>query len=237
METNTPITEPGDAMGAASAEPEPKRLSEEISDIFAYHEEDATVRTLLDRISHRSFGMILAILALPSALPLPAPGYAVPFGIVLALLAVQIIRGQDRPWFPERVLNRRIGAKAKGREKRRRLVQWMIWFVAQAERVLKPRLQFLYANPVFVRGSGAVVLICALSMCTPVPLTNTLPALGVFLIGMGFLEEDGFFGITGIATAIAGVILALTVIVLVVLLGHAAVDLVKDVIRDFIPGR
>ncbi len=231
------MTEPLEPNLASAAAPEPRPLSEEISEIFGYHEQAATVGAVLDRISHRSFGVLLAILALPSAMPLPAPGYAMPFGIVLAFLGFQIMRGRETPWLPERVLSRRIGASRRGAESGNRLVGWMVWFVMQAERILKPRLQFLYANPVFVRGSGAVVLICALSMCTPIPLTNTWPAVGVFLIGMGFLEEDGLFGLTGIATGLAGVAFAVVVVVLVLLLGHAAVDLVNDAIRDFLPGR
>ncbi|MBI1318653.1 MAG: exopolysaccharide biosynthesis protein [Candidatus Hydrogenedens sp.] len=206
------------------------KLSDNIEAIFG-HAEGGTVsvRELLDRVSHKSFGVLLAILALPSALPLPAPGYSVPFGILLVTLGLQMIRRLEHPWFPDKVLDRRM--KTDGSQ---RLVAGMVKFLRFFEFFIRPRLSFVYTNGVMFRVLGCVVLACGISMCIPVPLTNTAPALGIFLIGLGMLEEDGLCGLAGIAVAIAGLVLAATVLVLLTWMGWEAIDFVKDHIKDFI---
>ena len=64
------------------------QLSNDIHAIFAAHEDGSsvTVGQILDRVSTKGFGIFLAVLSLPSALPVPAPGYSIPFGIVLLVL-------------------------------------------------------------------------------------------------------------------------------------------------------
>ena len=47
-------------------------------------DEDVSIGEVLDAIADRGCGLILLILALPAALPLPAPGYATPFGLMMA---------------------------------------------------------------------------------------------------------------------------------------------------------
>lgn len=207
-----------------------KSLSQEIVEIFAQDAESVTFGVLLSRISHKSFGVLLAILALPSALPLPAPGYAMPFGLALLVVAYQMIRERPHPWFPQRVLNREIRTN-----RNKRLVSGMVWLVGLLEKILKPRGQWLYETRWFLRLSGVVVLLCAASMCTPIPLTNTMPSLGIFVIGMGIIERDALAGIGGIVTAAAGMLLSITIIVLVLMFGMVAVDWVRDVIREALP--
>jgi hypothetical protein len=70
-----------------------------------------TLADILDLAGERTFGFLFVILSLPSALPLPAPGYSTPFGILLFILAVQLIFGAKRPWFPQKWLNRPIELK------------------------------------------------------------------------------------------------------------------------------
>lgn len=215
------------------------RLSVTIQGIFGDVDGVITLRQVLDRLDVRSFGILLAILSLPSALPVPAPGYSVPFGVALIFLGVQMVLDRDYPWFPERLLQREIKVK-----KDSKLVNSMTKFAAFFERFIKPRLGFVYGTHGFRRLLGAVVLTCGISMCIPVPLTNTAPALGIFLIGLGSLEEDGLVGIGGIGVAIAGLLLAATVIGLILYLTYWAAGTgsemsiaeVEEMVKDFIKG-
>lgn len=215
------------------------RLSVTIQEIFGDVEGVITLRQVLDRLDVRSFGILLAILALPSALPVPAPGYSVPFGIALIFLGVQMVLDRDYPWFPERLLNKEIRVKEDSK-----LVSSMTKFAAFFERLIKPRLAFVYGTHGFRRLLGAVVLTCGISMCIPVPLTNTGPALGIFLIGLGSLEEDGLIGIGGIGVSLAGLILAATVIGLILYLtfwaagtgAEMSIAEIEEMVKDFIKG-
>ncbi len=66
--------------------------------------EKVTLADILNLTEERIFGFLLAILSLPSALPVPAPGYSIPFGIAIFFLAIQLIIGRDCPWLPEKML-------------------------------------------------------------------------------------------------------------------------------------
>jgi hypothetical protein len=45
----------------------------------------------------RTFGSLLVILSLPRALPVPTPGYSTPFGVLISLLAIQLISRDKTP--------------------------------------------------------------------------------------------------------------------------------------------
>jgi hypothetical protein len=202
------------------------RLSQEIKDVFASKEETIQFRTLLDKVSHKSYGVFFVILALPSALPLPAPGYSVPFALALIPLAIQVIRQNERPWFPEKLLNRELKSGSN------KLVNGMVKFLAFFEYFVQPRLIFVYNTRLFVRILGCVILACGLSMCIPIPLTNTVPAMGIFLIGLGMLEDDGLFGLAGICAAIAGLSLTAAVLIGISYVGWEAIDIIKNAIKS-----
>jgi hypothetical protein len=169
--------------------------------------EDASIGDVLDAISDRGFGLILLILALPAALPVPAPGYATPFGLMMALLALQMMRRRSTPWLPDRVRRRRV-TKSK-----------LAWTIKNAgvplrfvEWLIRPRLSGLAGNRTFLAVVGFVVLLMSLSMALPIPLTNTAPSFVIFVLAAGILEEDGLVLLGGLllaplAAGIAGVAL------------------------------
>ncbi len=207
------------------------RLSENVESIFAVNQDGApvTIATIMDRVSMKSFGILLAIFALPSALPLPAPGYSIPGGLALVILGVQLLQRRECPWLPERVLRREVPVGDKPR-----LIRSMVLFLRLFEMFIKPRLSFVFTNPLTYRALGFIVLLCGISMCIPVPLTNTAPAFGVFLIGMGMLEEDGLLSCLGGLAGIAGLLLSAAVLTAIVLFGMEGVDMLKDFIKSFL---
>lgn len=52
-----------------------------------------------------------------------------------------------------------------------------------------------------------IIVLCGASMCIPIPGTNTIPALGVFLIAVGMAEKDSIITTLGALLALAGVTL------------------------------
>jgi hypothetical protein len=50
----------------------------------------------------RTFGSLLVILSLPPALPIPTPGYSTPFGVLISLLAIQLISRDKTPSLSEK---------------------------------------------------------------------------------------------------------------------------------------
>lgn len=190
---------------------------------------ETSLGQILDRVSSKSFGVLLMILSLPSALPVPAPGYSVPFGIALIFLASQIIMRRETPLLPEKVLQRKIKTK-----KNTKVVGFMVKFLQFFEIFVRPRLTFVFRAPFFYRLLGCVILACACSMCIPIPLTNTGPALGVFLIGLGMVEEDGLASAGGVFVSFAGIALTLTVLYFLFYVGVESTEAVKEIIKGWL---
>ena len=79
-------------------------------------------------------------------------------------------------------------------------------------RLVRPRLGFLYSN-LFYRVYGVFITLCGICMMIPLPLTNTPPSFGIFLLGIGMIEEDGLFGIAGSIICILGALLTLCILI------------------------
>ncbi|HQN01100.1 MAG TPA: exopolysaccharide biosynthesis protein [Candidatus Hydrogenedentes bacterium] len=204
------------------------RLSENVTTIFAVGESGArvTVQTIVDRVSVKSFGILLVIFSIPSAMPLPAPGYSTPFGIILVILGLQLFNRRDFPWLPKRILEKEVNVG-----ERPRLIKTMVFFLRIIEFFIRPRLGFVFENAITFRLLALIVLICGTSMIIPVPLTNTAPAFGVFLIGLGMLEEDGLLSIAGVLASLAGVALTLTVLSALIYFGWEGIDIVREFLK------
>lgn len=169
------------------------RLSQDIRALLAQDaalpNQALTVGDLLDRVGDKGFGLLLVILSLPSALPVPAPGYSIPFGILLFVIGLQMAIGRHHPTLPRRLCNIRLQATVA-----KAMLSGAEAFFRRLELFVRPRLRWINSRGgrAFVSG---LVLLMAFLMVIPIPWTNTLPALIIFLIGVGLTEEDGAFAI------------------------------------------
>lgn len=147
--------------------------------------EKVEMRQFFECFQEKGFGILLMIFALPSALPLPAPGYSIPFGIILALLAGQMLIGRHTPWLPEKML--KVSFSRKFLEK---IIPAAVSFLTKTEALVRPRLAFFTGRGMQVLPLLFVILMSTFMMI-PIPGTNTAPAMVVFMIGMGLAERDG----------------------------------------------
>ena len=196
-------------------------LSQDLQTLFQ-NENKITFRDFLEQTQSKSYSFLLILLALPAALPVPAPGYATPFGLVLVLLGLQILTARQTPWFPEWALKKELPV-TKGSK----LLGAMIKFLKFFEIFLRPRLRFLTRGAGY-RLLGLLVALCGASMIIPLPLTNTVPSFGIFIIGLALLEEDGLAALAGAVSALTGLVLSGTLIYFYVRLGEAGITLVEN---------
>lgn len=185
------------------------RFSVELEQFFfdEARPEQVTLADILNLAEERTFGFLFVLLALPSALPIPAPGYSIPFGIVMFVLAMQLIAGRYRPWLPKSWKE-----KGFGLTQIQKVVKSGLPWLRRIEVLSRPRL-----TPVCTSRGGRIVLgiaIALMSVCMmiPIPGTNTLPAIGIFVTGFGLLDDDGFISLVGLtlcvlAGCLVGVIL------------------------------
>lgn len=178
-----------------------------------------SLKKVMEQTDESIFGFLLALLALPSALPVPAPGYSTPFGIVIIILSLQIIIGKKYPWFPQKVKEKEIAL-----EKFKKGIQKINKFIIFFEKLIHPRLSFVYTNGQSLLG--VVILLCGISMLIPIPGTNTIPALGIFTLGIGMIEKDGLLGIGGMLISFLGI----TITAIILYLGKEFLELIWNAI-------
>ena len=163
-----------------------------------------SIGEILDRLDERAFGIVILILAIPCLVPAL---YGVPqiVGIPIILLAGQMLLGRREPWLPAGWRRRRISREWLGRmadfaDKRMR---WI-------ERLSKPRLRLMTS----AAGDRLAALMMILATLTIIlPMTNSVPSLGLTLMAAGLIERDGLFVLAGEMVALAW-ITALAVVAL-----------------------
>lgn len=173
-----------------------KRLSEEI-EIFLEElplvgGRGITLGRFFDFIPHRGFGIVLLLLSLPAAFPTPTIGHATLLGPLIILLGLQILAGKSSFWLPNRICQKQIppGLIVFLRQKG-------IPFLKKIEKRLAQRMEFV-TQRAFRLPVGLTIVVMGAIMMIPIPLTNTLPALVVFIISLGLMSNDGLFVLAGL---------------------------------------
>lgn len=166
------------------------KLSDELlhllSKVQKDNKEGITLGEFFNVLGDKGFGLFLILLSLPSALPLPAPGYSTPFGLILILVSLQMIVGKQRPWLPQKAMALSVSDRLATT-----MFKGAASFFSKTEVLIKPRFKWMKGK-VGHLFAGFIVLFMAFLMTLPIPLTNTAPAGVVFLIGVSLMEEDGF---------------------------------------------
>jgi hypothetical protein len=205
------------------------KLSEDLRQLLTLRDgQELTVGRLFDAMGDRGFGLVLMLLSLPSALPIPAPGYSTPFGIMLMLLALQMMAGRHRPWMPEWSKKLRISERLAGT-----MLKGAASFFTRVEHLIKPRWSWASG-----RGghffAGLIVFSMGLLMALPIPGTNTAPAGVIFLVGVALTEEDGLFMAAASAMGAAATALYSAILYIAFYLGAGGVSEALRLIRTWL---
>lgn len=171
--------------------------------------ERITVGALVDRMGERSFAPVLLLPALIMVSPLSSiPGSPTVSGLIIALIAWQMLFGRDQLWLPGPL--RRVSVPVP---RLRQAVLFLRRPVGAIEPRLRPRLTVLARWPM-----SLVVLATCLAITFFMPLMEVLPlvasiaALAISLFAVGLILRDG----------------------LMILLGYAVVALAIWVARQFV---
>ncbi|TAE58469.1 MAG: exopolysaccharide biosynthesis protein [Nostocales cyanobacterium] len=201
------------------------RLSQELHRYFFEEErsEKVTLADILLLAQERIFGFLLVILSLPSALPVPAPGYSTPFGVLIFILAVQMITGAKIPWVPAKMLNHPIKLETV-----QGFLKAGLPWLKRIEAIARPRLSDICTS-LFGRVTiGCMIALMAISMMIPIPGTNTLPAMGIFVTAFGLTEDDGAISLGGLVLCVMGGILTTSILMALVWGGSSLLDVIKS---------
>lgn len=205
------------------------RLSVELERYFFEEERSSpkvTLTEVLQLAGERIFGFLFVILSLPSALPVPAPGYSTPFGLVLLLLALQLIVGAKFPWLPKKISQYPLEIKqVQG------VVKTGLPWLKRIEMLSRPRLSYICTSLPGRVTIGMMIALMGISMMIPIPGTNTLPAMGIFVTGFGLMEDDGAISLAGLVLCLMGGILTTSILIAILVGGTSLLDVIKDSLR------
>ncbi|MCO4769980.1 MAG: exopolysaccharide biosynthesis protein [Deltaproteobacteria bacterium] len=192
--------------------------------------QDVTLGELVDMIGDRGLGLLLLILALPAALPLPAPGYATPFGLIIGSLAIRMMMGRTTPWVPKRFRDKTMSHKLLSFSVRNGRLPLRV-----VELLVRPRLSSLARHRGFLALVAVIILLMACSMILPVPLTNTAPSFVIFILAAGIIEEDGLLLAAGLLLAPVAALISGLAIYTAMTVGLDAVDeTVKPMVKGWL---
>lgn len=196
--------------------------------LHAGHKEGPSIGEITSAVAEKGFGLLFIVLSLPSALPVPAPGYSTPFGIVIALIALQLLVGRRRIWLPKRLEAIRIRPKLADR-----MLGTAAGFLRRIERRIRPR-QCWIRSRAGQAGLSIVIVMMASLMILPIPLTNTFPAMVIFILGIGLSEEDGLLALGAFAAGCFAILLYAGVIYLSLTQGPEAIESIKDWLKSIL---
>jgi hypothetical protein len=149
-----------------------------------------TLHEIRDRLDERAYGLLILLLSIPCLVP---GLYGVPqvVGLIVILLAGQMLVGREEPWLPRWFLNLRCkGSWLKA------MADFAETKLGWIDRLSRPRLRR------FADGPGeklAAVFIILATVTIVMPLTNTIPSIALALLSVGLIQRDGLFVLAGCA--------------------------------------
>ena len=138
-----------------------------------------TMDWLVAHLRSRSFGILFLVLGVCGLIPLISPLA----GLLLVILAFQMVRGHDGPLLP-----RRLGSRPIATAKLVSMLSRVVPVLRYLESFVRPR----WPMPVEIskRVVGGIVILLSLGLFVPFPLSNVPFGLNIVLLSFAYLEQD-----------------------------------------------
>ncbi len=139
------------------------------------------------------------------------------FGLMIALVALQMIIGKRSLWLPTWIMRREVSA-----DQLQKALNWLKPAASWLDRTAKRRFLVLTAQPLVLIPQLACVF-CGLIMpfLELVPFSSSLLAAAVICFSVSFLARDGVFVVIG------GIFMTLAMGVILAVYGNAALALLS----------
>ena len=165
-----------------------------------------TLGSLIELFGERSFAVAFVLLMALPALPLPTGGATHVLEVITMLLALELILGRRTIWLPKRFLRRELAGTS-----RERFIAALLRRIRWLERFARPRAPWLLhrAPSRIVFGLAVFTLSLTAFFAPPFSGLDTLPALGVVVLGLAVLMEDAVIAGAGLLIGAAGAVLVI----------------------------
>jgi hypothetical protein len=147
------------------------------------------VADIRDLFGQEGLMLLTVFLTIPFMIPISIPGASTVFGAVILLIGFSRLSGRSL-WLPKRIEQRKIPT-----DKLRACLNQGLIFFHRLEGVARPyRLKWFISGGIantlnnFSLITGAILLMAPFGL---IPFSNTLPALALLFLAIGFLQRDG----------------------------------------------
>jgi hypothetical protein len=169
------------------AQPRRIRLEELLHELSADTPPQLTVGMLVDKAAESGFAFLIGMLTL---IAIPFFGLSTPFGLAIALIGAQMMVGMRHPWLPKRARKRVLKPEVLDRVTKV-LAKRTRWIAKSTRRrfewLIRPRLI----------GFGIFLLALGLALPLPIPGSNLVFLIPLFIYAIGVLERDGLWIVAG----------------------------------------
>lgn len=190
---NAPVNFPGLDGSPHGPFREPKPLSQVLLDAASGTAERLTLGELVGHLSSRGLAPLILLMGMINVFTI-IPGSSTVLGLPLVFLGFSLLVGARTLWLPAGLRDRSFdrATLARGIARARP-------YLERIERLAHPRW-WPWGQALLDRAYGAVVLFLGLLVTLPVPFGNTMPAIAIILLSLGFTARDGFWVLAGLAT-------------------------------------
>lgn len=158
----------------------------------ALRAEGLTIGALVDKAAEGGFGFLIGVLTL---IAIPFVGLSTPFGLAIALLGAQLMVGLRHPWLP---------ARARRRALTMTMLDRVLGILARRTRWLARLSRRRWEIAIQPRLIGLCVVLLALGLALPLPIpgSNLIFLIPLFIYAVGILERDGMWVAIGHACTV-----------------------------------
>ena len=161
--------------------------------------ERMSLQNIIDGLAERSFGFLLLIFGLASAVA--PPGVATLTAIPLLFFGLQMLGGYPTPWLPVSIARRDFN-----RADLEKTIMRGIPIMRFVEKLCRPRFEFLI-GPLGERLLGLLIFILAVVIAAPGPLTNAPLGIAISFISIAIINRDGLLVLFGVLASMVALYL------------------------------
>ena len=173
-------------MGPEPDESPPRRFSDEL-EAWLNAPGPKTIGGLDEQFAEKGFAVILLLLMVLPATPLPTGGITHALEIIAIVVALQLVLGRRNLWLPKRWRARELGATFTGKA-----APFIVRRIRTFERISRPRGTRFLETTLALRLGGLAIggLAVAAFLAPPFSGLDTLPSLGAVVIALALILDD-----------------------------------------------
>lgn len=155
--------------------------------------DQVSIDDMLDLVGRRSFGPVLLLAGLITLAPLVGdiPGVPTIMGVIVFLIAIQLLLRRKHIWFPRWLLKRSVDS-----DKLKKALRWMRKPSRYIDRVIRPRLEWFAGG----KANYSVAVFCliiaiAMPVMEVIPFSANLAGAALTAFGLALVAHDGVLAI------------------------------------------